>query len=99
MTSTTTVLSILADDTTPSRTLRRLPRAPSALAVVLSLWSDIGVLLGSQCLGRFDLALAQQRGDAGDVLLHVADARRVVELPRHELEAQVEQLLARFPQA
>ena len=44
-------------------------------------------------LGRLDLALAQDRVDAGHVLAEVAEAGGVVELPGDVLEAQVEQLL------
>src|SRR5438309_7471653 len=81
-----------AETTTPSRTLRRLGR------------SDIG-LLGCDCsgcggeglgfggLGRFDLPLAQDAIETGDLPLDLAQAGIVVELPGGVLEAQVEQLL------
>src|SRR5687768_7121465 len=72
------------DTTTPSRILRRLARE-----VVVS--SAIVGLLGG--LGGSDLALAQQRVDAGDVLAYGAEPRRVVQAAGDVLEPQVEQLL------
>src|SRR5687767_8639972 len=82
---------MLADATTPSRTLRRFGRASG---VPWSVWSLIGCrLLDCPRLGERDLALAQDHVDAGDVLLHAADGRRVVEAAGHQLEAEVEELL------
>src|SRR5437899_430816 len=92
MTSTTTVLSIPAELTRPSRTLRLFSRA--GVGAVL-LCSDIAVLLG---LVRRDLPLPQQGLQPGDVALDLAEAGVVVELARDVLEAEVEQLFLGFPQ-
>src|SRR5438477_9117224 len=75
-----------ADCTVPSRTLRRLGR-------------EAGPLLGSSTIRALllfrlgDLALAEDRVQAGDVLAHGVQAGVVVELSGHVLEAKVEQLL------
>src|SRR5439155_23153002 len=80
------VLSIFVESTTPSRTLRAFGRG------VVSVVSAIGLLL-LQLFVRRDLALAQDRVEPGDVLLHLADAGGVLLLPGCELEAQGEQRL------
>src|SRR3954453_18691222 len=87
MTSTTTVLSIPAELTRPSRTLRLLARA--ALGAVL-LWSDICGLPGLE--GR-DLTLSQQGLHAGDVPLDLPEPCVVVQLAGDVLEPEVEELL------
>src|SRR5881227_3547812 len=92
MMSTTTVLSIPAELTRPSRTLRLFARA-GVDAVLLC--SDIAVLLGLE--GR-DLPLPKKGLQAGDVPLDLPEAGLVVELAGHVLEAEVEQLFLRFPQ-
>src|SRR5438094_257917 len=83
MTATTAVLSCPSLTTTPSRTFRRFGRAAASSAILVLLFGGFG---GS------DLAVAQDRVDAGDVLLHLTDSRVVVELPSDQLEAQVEEL-------
>src|SRR5947199_4665848 len=87
MTDTVTVLSMALDSTVPSLILRRLGRVGVGLV-----WSATGrlPLLG---LGRLDLPLAEDRVDAGHLLLHLAQAGVVVELAGGVLEPQVEQLL------
>src|SRR5581483_9480821 len=93
MTATTTVLSILVDTTVPSRTLRRFGR-PVSCAVA----SVVGVVsvIPSHRPGSFgggDLFFPEDREDPGDVPLHRPQPGRVVELPGHDLEPQVEHLL------
>src|SRR5687768_11953180 len=78
------VLSIFVESTMPSRTLRAFSRAG------LSVVSAIGLL---QCLCSGDLALAEDRVQAGDFLLHLADAGGVLLLAGGQLEPQVEQRL------
>src|SRR5262245_33010826 len=70
----------------PSRTFRRVMRSVVASSAIPS------VLF----LGRGDLALAQQRLDAGDLAADLRQARHVVELTGRVLEAQVEQLFLRL---
>src|SRR5438128_1968102 len=67
------------DTTVPSLTLRRLGRSGTA-----------ALLHG---FGGCDLAVPQDRVDARHLLLHLTEARVVVELTGDVLEAQVEQLL------
>src|SRR5947208_14479803 len=67
------------DTTVPSLTLRRLGRSGTA-----------ALLHG---FGGCDLTVAKDRVDARHLLLHLTEARVVVELPGDVLEAQVEQLL------
>src|SRR2546421_8506348 len=79
-----------SETTVPSRTLRRLGRCSFAS-------SAIGLL--GHGFGRLDLPLAQDGVEAGDLLLHLAQAGVVVELAGDVLEAQVEELLLRLGQA
>src|SRR6188472_1726713 len=97
---TTTVLSIPADVTTPSRTLRTLRAVPSSdtssdecSVAVASLMS-----FSALCLGGSDLALADEGVDAGDLAADPRDLGGVVELPGGVAEAQVERLVLRRPQ-
>src|SRR3954453_1178203 len=78
------VLSIEVESTTPSRTLRALPR------VSVSVASAIGVL---QCLCGSDLPLAQDGVQSGDVLLDGPDASEVLLLAGGQLEPQLEDLV------
>ena len=93
MTVTTMVLSMPAEVTMPSRTLRGLGR-------VVGLVSHQRV---SSCLERFggrDLAGAELGVDAGDRRVRTAvEPGVVVELAGDELEAQVEQLFLRLGEA
>src|SRR5438270_10978606 len=72
------------DTTVPSLTLRRLGRSGTA-----------ALLHG---FGGCDLTVAKDRVDARHFLLHLTEARVVVELTGDVLEAQVEQLLLRLGQ-
>src|SRR5947207_1030310 len=85
MTLTTTVLSISAEATVPSRILRRFGRSATRTHASLC------VLVLSR-LKSFDLALAQQRENAGDLAAKVAEAGHVRKLAGNVLEAQVEEL-------
>src|SRR3954453_1186067 len=78
------VLSIEVESTTPSRTLRALPR------VSVSVASAIGVL---QCLCGGDLPLAQDGVQTGDVLLDGPDAGGVLLLAGGQLEPQLQDLV------
>src|SRR5436305_5361 len=72
------------DTTGPSLTLRRLGRSGTAALL--------------HCFGGCDLTVAKDRVDARHLLLHLTEARVVVELTGDVLEAQVEQLLLRLGQ-
>src|SRR4249919_640365 len=93
---TTTVLSIASETTTPVRTFRR-PRPASAPAVAGVAFSlTVGLLvfgfldpLGGGCDRvelQLDLALAQNRGQASDVVPQLLQPGDVVQLPGRELE-------------
>ena len=71
------------------------PGGPRCGRGLLGLGLAVGCLLG---LGRRDLALAQQRVDAGDLLADLTQPGVVVELAGDVLEAEVEQLLAGLDQ-
>src|SRR6187401_339739 len=87
---TTTVLSIPADVTVPSRTLRALRDSVSVSVSVASLMS-----FSALCLGGSDLALTDEGVDACDLAADPRDVGGVVELPGGVAEAQIERLVLR----
>src|SRR5690348_13970683 len=106
---TTIVLSIPADVTVPSRTLRALRGVPSsavawssaaATSDAVSISVSVAWLMSfsALCLGGSDLALADEGVDARDLASDPRDLGGVVELPGGVAEAQVERFVLRRPQ-
>src|SRR5690606_26319614 len=94
VTVTVMVLSIDAEVTTPSRTLRALRVASSVVAVSVEVVSVASLMAHSALgLGRRDLALADEGVDACDLTPHLLDLGGVLELTRRVPEAQVERLV------